>query len=154
MKNEQTTIKLPAKNTKSPFSTMRGAHVAVRVPDYEASKKWYMEKLDFRLIHEWPFGDLQLAYLAPANDDNFWIELLAGGNPAPAANYTDLNESLHPSGYHHFCIDVPSVDDSLAELRRRGVNIIGEAFDLPAIGKRLAFISDPWGNLVELSEQL
>jgi len=149
-----TTIKLPAKNTNSPFSSMRGAHVAVRVPDYEASKKWYMEKLDFRLVHEWPFGDLQLAYLAPANDDNFWVELLAGGNPEAAANYTDLNESLHPSGYHHFCIDTPSVDEALAELKRRGVTIVGEPFNLAAIGKRLAFISDPWGNLVELAEQL
>jgi len=154
MKKEQTTIQLPVKNTNSPFSNMRGAHVAVRVPDYEASKKWYMEKLDFRLVHEWPFGDLQLAYLAPANDDNFWIELLAGGNPAPAANYTDLNESLHPQGYHHFCIDVPNVDKALAELRRRGVSVVGEPFDLAAIGKRLAFISDPWGNLIELAEQL
>jgi catechol 2,3-dioxygenase-like lactoylglutathione lyase family enzyme len=79
METQNLTIQLPARNTQSPFSTMRGAHVAVRVPDYEASKQWYLEKLDFRLIHEWPFGDLQLAYLAPANDDNFWVELLAGG---------------------------------------------------------------------------
>ena len=154
MKTEQTTIQLPVKNPTSRFSTLRGAHVAVRVPDYEASKKWYMEKLDFRLVHEWPFGDLQLAYLAPANDDNFWIELLAGSHPAPAVNYTDLNESLHPQGYHHFCLDTPSVDNTLAELRGRGVSIIGEPFDLAAIGKRLAFISDPWGNLIELAEQL
>lgn len=133
---------------------MRGAHVAVRVPDFEASKKWYVEKLDFRIVHEWPFGDLQLAYLAPANDDNFWIELLAGGNPAPAANYTDLNESLHPAGYHHFCLDVKSVDETIAELRKRGVTIVGEPFNLAAIGKRLAFLSDPWGNLIELAEVL
>jgi catechol 2,3-dioxygenase-like lactoylglutathione lyase family enzyme len=154
MKTENTTIQLPAKNGNSPFSNMRGAHVAVRVPNYEVSKKWYMEKLDFRLVHEWPFGDLKLAYLAPASDDNFWIELLAEGNPAPAADYSDLNESLHPAGYHHFCIDVKSVDDALAELRRRNVTIIGDPFDLPAIGKRLAFFSDPDGNLIELAEVL
>jgi catechol 2,3-dioxygenase-like lactoylglutathione lyase family enzyme len=150
----KTTIQIPAKNTRSPFSTMRGAHVAVRVPDYETGKKWYMEKLDFRLVHEWPFGDLQLAYLAPANDDNFWVELLAGGTPAPKADYTDLNESLHPAGYHHFCIDVKSVDETLGELHQRGVNVVGEAFDLPIIGKRLAFFADPWGNLIELAEKI
>jgi len=154
MKTLQPVISLPASNNESPFSNLRGAHVAVRVPDYDASKKWYMEKLDFRLIHEWPFGDLQLAYLAPANDNNFWVELLAGGTPAPAANYADLNESLHPAGYHHFCIDTPDVDKTIAELQRRGVTIVGEAFNLAAIGKRLAFISDPWGNLIEFAEQL
>ena len=154
MKPEKQTIQVPLKNTTSVFSSIRGAHVAVRIPDYNAGKKWYMEKLDFRLIHEWPFGDLQLAYLAPPNDDNFWVELLAGGNPGPKADYSDLSESLQPQGYHHFCLDVKSVDETLAELKRRGVTIVDEPFDLPIIGKRLAFFSDPFGNLIELAEVL
>lgn len=153
--NEQArVIELPEKNINSVFSSMRGAHVALRVPDYATTVKWYQEKLDFRLIHEWPFGDLQLAYLAPANDDNFWIEILAGGQPAPKTGYEDLNESLHPGGYHHFCIDVANVDDTIAELKSRGVNIVGEAFNLPAISKRLAFFADPDGNLIELAERI
>jgi lactoylglutathione lyase/glyoxylase I family protein len=81
-----------------------------------------IEKLDFRVIHEWPFGDLKLAYLAPATDDNFWIEFLAGGKPTNQPDYSDLNESLHQAGYHHFCINVDSVDETLAELRKREVN--------------------------------
>jgi catechol 2,3-dioxygenase-like lactoylglutathione lyase family enzyme len=147
-------IQIPTKNPESVFNSMKGAHVALRVPDYEETKKWYREKLDFRVVHEWPFGDLQLAYLAPANDDNFWIELLAGGNPEPKANYADLNESLHPSGYHHICMDVANVDETLAELHKRGVVILGDAFDLPVIGKRLGFFSDLWGNVIELAAVL
>jgi lactoylglutathione lyase/glyoxylase I family protein len=154
MKTEKQTIQIPAKNASSVFSSIRGAHVAVRIPDYETGKKWYMEKLDFRLLHEWPFGDLQLAYLAPPNDDNFWVELLAGANPGPKADYSDLDESLHPEGYHHFCMDVRNVDETLAELKRRGVTTVGEPFDLPIIGKRLAFFSDPFGNLIEIAEVL
>lgn len=149
-----TIINVPTRNTDSKLSSIKGAHVALRVPDFEASKRWYTEKLDFRVVHEWPFGDLQLAYLAPANDDNFWIELLAGGNPAPQQKFTDLNESLHPEGYHHFCLNVDSVDETLAELTSRGVSIVGEPFNLPAIGKRLAFFSDLDGNLIELAETL
>jgi catechol 2,3-dioxygenase-like lactoylglutathione lyase family enzyme len=152
--NMKTMIQIPKRNTNSKFSSIKGAHVALRVPDFEASKKWYTEKLDFRVVHEWPFGDLQLAYLAPANDDNFWIELLAGGNPAPREKFTDLNESLHPEGYHHFCLNVESVDETLAELKTREVTIVGEPFDLPVIGKRLAFFADPDGNLIELAETL
>ncbi|MBL7952394.1 MAG: VOC family protein [Flavobacteriales bacterium] len=154
MPTQRPIIHIPAKNPNSPFSNLRGAHVAVRVPDFEASKQWYVEKLDFRVVHEWPFGELQLAYLAPPNDDNFWIELLGGGDPALAPDYKDLNESLHPAGYHHFCLDVASVDDTLAELKRRGVDPVGEAFDLSVIGKRLGFFADPWGNLIELAEVL
>ncbi|HEY1045143.1 MAG TPA: VOC family protein [Bacteroidia bacterium] len=149
-----TKIQIPEKNTESVFNSMRGVHVALRVPNYEASKNWYVEKLDFRVVHEWPFGDLQLAYLAPPNDDDFWIELLAGANPGPKDAYNDLNESLHPSGYHHFCLNTNSVDETLLELKKRNVTIVGEPFDLPIIGKRLAFFADIDGNLIELAETL
>lgn len=150
----KTVLSIPATNDNSAFASMKGSHVALRVPDFEASKKWFTEKLDFRVIHEWPFGDLQLAYLAPANDDHFWVEILAGGTPGNQPDYSDLNESLHQAGYHHFCINVDSVDDTLAELRKREVTLVGEPFNLDIIGRRLAFFSDPWGNLIELAEVL
>jgi len=150
----KTTLTIPAANTNSPFASMKGNHVALRVPDLETSKNWFVEKLDFRVIHEWPFGDLQLAYLAPANDDNFWVEILGGGTPGEQPNYADLNESLHPAGYHHFCINIDDMDATLAELRKRGVTIVAEPFELDVIGRRLAFIADPWGNLVELVQMM
>lgn len=148
------TINLPATNPASPLAQLQGGHVGVRVPDLQASIRWYVDKLDFRVLHEWPFGELNLAYLAPANDDHFWVELLGDGTPGPQPEFTDLNESLHPAGYHHYCLNVQNVDDALAELRRRGVTIKAEPFDLPANGRRLAFIADPWGNLIELAQVL
>ena len=36
----------------------------------------------------------------------------------------------------------------------RGVTIVTEPFVLPAISRRLAFICDPFGNLIELAEVL
>ena len=97
-------VKLPAKNSKSPFADLQGNHVAVRVPDFEKALRWYVEKLDFRVVHEWPFADEKLAYIAPANDDNFTVELLAGGDPLPIPKpvYSDLGDSLRLAGYHHF----------------------------------------------------
>jgi catechol 2,3-dioxygenase-like lactoylglutathione lyase family enzyme len=70
-------VKFPAKNPASKLASMVGDHVAVRVPDFEQAVKWYVEKLDFRVVHQWPFTDEKLAYLAPATDDNFTLELLA-----------------------------------------------------------------------------
>ena len=40
----------------------------------------------------------------------------------------------------------------LEELRKRGVTIVSEPFYLEAINRKLAFISDPFGNLIELTE--
>ena len=47
---------------------------------------------------------------------------------------------------------VASVDNSLAKLRDLGVTIVTEPFVLPAISRKLAFFTDPFGNLIELSE--
>ena len=149
-----TDFTLPAKNTASAFAAMRGHHVALRVPDFAVSKNWYVEKLDFRVVHEWPFADEQLAYLAPANDDHFMIEILGGGDPLPIdpPAYKDLADSLRYSGIHHFCINVADIEATVAELRSRGVTIVTEPFKLDAISRKLAFFADPFGNLIELAE--
>jgi len=145
---------LPARNTASAFAAMYGHHVALRVPDFQTAKSWYVEKLDFRVVHEWPYADQRLAYLAPANDDRFMIEILGGGDPLPLDGpaYTDLGDSLRYSGYHHFCIVVADIAATVAELRVRGVTIITEPFQLDAISRKLAFFADPFGNLIELAE--
>jgi len=61
---------------------------------------------------------------------------------------------LRLAGFHHFCLNVSSIDETVAELRRRGVTIVTAPFELPVIGRRLAFLADPWGNLIELAQVL
>jgi lactoylglutathione lyase/glyoxylase I family protein len=147
---------MPAQNSASPFASAKGHHVAMRVPNFEVSKRWFVEKLDFRVVQQWPYADQQLAYLAPPTDDNFFVEILGGGEPAPIPKpvYADLGDSLRLAGYHHFCLNVDNVDATVAELRRRGVTIVTEPFELAAISRRLAFLADPFGNLIELAQLL
>lgn len=147
---------LPAKNTTSPFADMRGHHVAVRTSSLAEAKDFYVGKLDFRIVAEWPYADEQLAYLSPPTDDHFCIEVLGGGDklPTEVRPYTDLGDSLKYRGYHHFCLNVGSVDETIAKLRARGVVIVAEPFVLPAISRKLAFFADPFGNLIELAEVL
>jgi len=146
----------PPKNTSSPFADMRGHHVAIRTPDLGVAKDFYVGKLDFRVVAEWPYADEMLAYLAPPGDDGFYIEVLGGGDPKPVEvrSYTDLADSLKYAGYHHFCLNVASVDATVAQLRARGVPIVTLPFVLPAISRKLAFFADPFGNLIELAEVL
>jgi glyoxylase I family protein len=147
---------LPAKNNASPFADMRGHHVAVRAPNLAEAKDFYVGKLDFRVIAEWDYADEQLAYLAPPTDDHFFIEALGGGDkqPTEVRPYTDLGDSLKYRGYHHFCLNVASVEETIAKLRARDVAVVTEPFVLPAISRKLAFFTDPFGNLVELAEVL
>jgi len=145
---------LPPARTSSPFTSMKGDHAGVRVPDIDRALAWYTEKLDFRIVHRWPYGELQLAYVAPAVDSTFKIELLAGPGAVERPPYRDLADSLNFAGWHHICLMVDSVDATVDELRRRGVAIVTEPFDLPVISRRLAFFADPWGNLYELAQVL
>jgi glyoxylase I family protein len=147
---------LPAKNIASPFADLRGHHVALRVSSLEEAKDFYVGKLDFRVIAEWPYADEQLAYLSPPTDDHFSIEILGGGEklPTDVRPYTDLGDSLKYRGYHHFCLNVANVEDTIAKLRARDVAIVAEPFVLTAISRKLAFFADPFGNLIELAEVL
>ena len=147
---------MPPQNSSSPFADMRGHHVAVRAPSLAEARDFYVGKLDFRVVAEWDFEDEKLAYLAPPTDDNFYVEVLGGGDtlPVDVRPYTDLGDSLKYGGYHHFCLHVSSVEETLAELRARGVKIVAEPWVMHAIGRKLAFFADPFGNLIELSEVL
>lgn len=146
----------PVPNTGSIFADMRGHHVAIRTPSLDEAKAFYVGKLDFRIVAEWDYADEKLAYLAPATDDHFYIEVLGGGEPTPVdvKPYTDLGDSLKYAGYHHLCLSVASVDATVEALRGRGVTIVTEPFVLEAISRKLAFFCDPFGNLIELAEVL
>ena len=62
---------------------MKGDHAAIRVPDFNAAVAWYTEKLDFRVIHTWPYGEMRITYLTPPVDASFTIELIAGLGARP-----------------------------------------------------------------------
>ena len=70
----------------------------------------------------------------------------------PKPVYADLGDSLRLAGYHHFCLTVATMEAAIEELRKRGVTVVTEPFYLEAINRKLAFISDPFGNLIELAE--
>jgi lactoylglutathione lyase/glyoxylase I family protein len=132
---------------------MKGHHVALRVADFKASKRWFKKKLDFRVLDEWKDKKgRRLAYLAPANDSAFYIEIIGDGSLNQKPVWTGFKGSFRRAGYHHFCLNVENLDKTIAELERRGVEIVEKPFEVGAIRRRLAFFSDPDHNLIELAQ--
>ena len=123
-------------------------HVALRVVDYDGTVAWYREKLGFELDQEWPFGDLRLAYM---HNGNAKIEVLGGSTAEPQEQVDSLETTFSHEGVHHFCFRVDDLDVTLAELKARGVPLLGEPFVVEEIGRRLVFIKDNSGNLIEFS---
>jgi glyoxylase I family protein len=58
------------------------------------------------------------------------------------------------AGWHHSGFSVESVDDVIDELKHRNVTIASEPHDVPAMGLRVAFFADPWGNLFEVIQTI
>lgn len=143
----------PATNPLNPLASMRGDHVGVRVPDLHAALAWYSEKLDFRFMGSTEGAGLTWAFIAPANDDSFMIELAAGPGATDRPKAPELKDSLGLHGWHHACLRVDNVDEILAELQRRDVNIVAGPVDFVDIRCRCVFFMDPWGNLFEVMQR-
>ena len=147
MENQITPITFPEKNTLSKFSDCKAGHVGIRTTKYNEILKWYEENLDFRIIRKWMVGNIQLAFIAPPNDNDFIIEIIC----------YDSNEKLAndeiKSGYNHLSFSVDNLDKTIAELTKRNIPI-ERSFSVPSIGLRVAFISDTFGNTIEFCEEL
>jgi catechol 2,3-dioxygenase-like lactoylglutathione lyase family enzyme len=130
------------------LSSLRHDHIALRVSDYAGTVEWYTSKLGFHVDQEWPFGEMQLAYLSRGTAK---IELLAGAGPAPQEHFATLDASFGQERLHHFCLAVDDPDAVVAELADRDVPLLGEPFVVAEINRRLAFLEDNSGNLIELS---
>jgi catechol 2,3-dioxygenase-like lactoylglutathione lyase family enzyme len=140
-------------NERSPFTSWRADHSGLRVADREAAVAWYTKVLDFRVIEIIPLGpEMTFVFLAPPANDDFRVELVAGPGAEPRAVHTELGPTLGMSGWHHLCLRVTDVDETVAELKRRGVSILREPFDVQAIHSRIGFFADPWGNVFELMQ--
>jgi catechol 2,3-dioxygenase-like lactoylglutathione lyase family enzyme len=138
----------------SPLASLKINHAAIRVPDFDTAVAWYADRLDFRLKQSVSVAGLSFGFLYLAGDDSFHFELMAGPGAAERPTYKDLHDSYSMSGWHHPGFIVESVDAVIDELKRRDVTIASEPHDVPAMGLRVAFFADPWGNLFEVIQSI
>lgn len=146
MENSISTLTYPQKNETSVFKDIKGWHVAIRTTAYTALIAWYQENLDFRLIKEFHAGEMQLALIAPPGDNNFILEVLGVKDNQQSSSELKV-------GYDHLCFNVANLAATMKALQLRNIEIV-RTFEVPIIGKRVAFINDPFGNKIEFSEEL
>ena len=145
---------LTTSRVSDPLASLKINHTAIRVPDFDTAVAWYADKLDFRSKQTVSVAGLSFGFLYPAGDDGFHFELMAGPGAAERPAYKDLHDSYNMSGWHHPGFSIDSVDAVIKELKRRGVTVASEPHDVPAMGLRVAFFADPWGNLFEVIQSM
>ncbi len=107
-------------------------HVAINVADLDAAVDFYVGMLGFGLRSDRPDLGLGGAWFDVGGQQ---VHLVEG--PVPRAQG------------QHLAVQVASVDDAVAELRRRGITVSDPMLVGP---NRQAFLEDPSGNGIELHE--
>jgi catechol 2,3-dioxygenase-like lactoylglutathione lyase family enzyme len=123
--------------------------ISVTAEDLDATLQWYSSKLGFAVDRRFVVDGTTFAFIISGGVK---IELVAGASRRPEAPTDDLLASLDPQRLHHFCIAVEDLGATVSQLRDRDVQLIGGPMDVPAIGQRIAFITDNIGNIIELAE--
>ncbi len=107
-------------------------HVSVNVHDAAAAVEFYVGVLGMSLRSDRPEFGFDGAWLDLGGQQ---VHLIEGPVPADCGQ--------------HFAIRVSGLDDVVAELRSRGVEVSGPK---PVGAARQAFLRDPSGNRIELHE--
>jgi catechol 2,3-dioxygenase-like lactoylglutathione lyase family enzyme len=122
---------------------LRFGHVAFKVADAERSVRWYADAFGAKKIyHVEAQGERpELMFLEFANGQ--CIELFPGGKNM-------LASPPDPIGYIHFCLVLDNLEKAIEHLANMNIKL-----DRKFIGRakqRIAFVSDPDGNSIELME--
>ena len=134
---------------------MRPDHVSIGVRDLDVMIEWYTEKLDFVVEKAWDVEDLGDARLAYLVGPGWRIEMIEGGAQTFASPPEDFADHFARGGYGHIGFAVEDVDETVAALAARGVDVFVPARSFPdGAERRVAFFLDPEGNVIELSHPL
>ena len=128
------------------------AHVSIVVPDLDAAARALEAKYGLKIgaIKVNAEQGVRIAYVTLANAK---IELMEPSRAdSPVAKFLERNPR---GGIHHFSLGVDSIDAATADMRGKGVRVLGDgAPQFNVHGERIAFVhpQDFLGALVELEE--
>ena len=125
---------------------MKILHSMIRVKDINSSLKFYTELLNMKLDHSKRLEDCELYFL---NDEEGTCQIeLTYNDETPEDGYKNGN------AFGHFAFSVDSLDEFTKKMNALGYEYLYEPFDLNGKGSRIAFITDPDGNEIELIEKV
>ena len=130
----------------------RLSHVSIVVPDLAAAARELDAKYGLKIgaVKVNAEQGVRMAYVELANAR---IELMEPSDAdSPVAKFLERNPR---GGIHHFSLGVASIDAATADMRSKGVRVLGDGKQLNVHGERIAFVhpQDFLGALVELEEK-
>ena len=133
--------------------TPRFDHIGISVPDLIAAVTWYREALRLTEEHAFTVPGTDLRGVMLRHDSGFRVELLHRPDAAPGLCADGPLEAAGTLGYGHLGLAFDAAEDVDAEFARlvaAGAGVRMTPCPAPREGARMAFVSDPFGNLIEL----
>ena len=128
---------------------LRLHHVGIIVQDVHASLIWYRDHFGFEQEYSFTLPGAKVTMIA-RGDARF--ELLQVEGAAPIADrQKELETALKLGGLNHIALVVDDLDETVAALALKGVDIVIPSSTVPnGSGDRFAYVRDNEGMLVEL----
>lgn len=133
--------------------TVRLDHVGVNVRDLPAQTIWYQRAFGLRTVFEFTLEGPGLSAVVLEHPHGWRIELLARPGSAPGLRAPDPLTAALTEGYGHFAVTTPELDPVYAALVAHGAGEAMKPGPSPEPGIRMAWVTDPEGNLIELIEK-
>ncbi len=127
-------------------------HVAIAVPDIDQALGFFRDSLGLEVSHtDLEAGQGVVVAFLPVGDSE--IELI---EPVDTNSGVARYLTKRGPGMHHICVEVDNLDEALARLTARGVDLIDQTPHTGTGGRRIAFVhpKSAHGVLVELYETL
>lgn len=128
-------------------------HVGVNVRDLEALTGWYKEAFGLKKVFEFQLEGPGLSAVVLEHPHGWRIELLARPGSAPGLRAPDPLTAALTEGYGHFAVTTPELDPVYEALVAHGAGEVMPPGPSPEPGIRMAWVTDPEGNLIELIEK-
>ncbi|MFC8436448.1 VOC family protein [Streptomyces sp. NPDC057253] len=128
-------------------------HIGVNVRDLAAQTTWYQAAFGLRIVFEFHLEGPGLSAVVLEHPDGWRIELLARPGSAPGLRAPGPAAAVLTEGYGHFAVTTPELEPVYAALLAHGAGEVMKPGDSPEPGVRMAWVSDPEGNLIELIEK-
>lgn len=119
-------------------------HVAIQTRDLERLEKFYTETLGLSAPLRWDDKGIVFVDIGSTRIEIIQKDALTPDDHPPAMG--------QGAGLNHLALHVESTDDAYAELTGKGVKSLSGPADFKSV--RIAFLSDPEGNVIELVQEI
>jgi len=128
-------------------------HVAIVVASLEDALTFYRDTLGITptSIVDFPSEGVRIAFLSLGGENGSQIELLE-----PSSQETGVGRFLanHGGGLHHICLEVPDIEQALADLQAQGARVLDTTPRKTAEGRGVFLHpKGAFGVLVELVQR-